>query len=235
MHHHTENESSLSSLFSLLSALVLSSSLSSPLLPLSLSLSVSVWCCVLCRGVVCGLCGVCGVVVWCETLKKTVCPLKHVPICTLKTSPCMPAQRAHVLKHVRVVPVHTGTFSTYIWGRVLSGHTGGGVFSSVKTSVFDICFASQPANFRVTNICPRISLDPRGSPKETIGSYPFFCSIIERSALARCNVLIIRSKKEHSSDYLFSDLRAIHTTPHPTPPPTAPHNKKTKTHTYTHM
>ena len=94
------------------------------------------------------------------------------------------------------------------------------VFSSVKTSVFDICFASQPANLRVTKICPRVSLDPRGSPKETIGSYPFFCSIIERSALARCNVLIIRSKKEHSLDYLFSDLRAIHTTPHPTPPPT---------------
>ena len=49
-----------------------------------------------------------------------------------------------------------------------------GVFSSVKTSVFDICSASQPANFRVTKICPRISLDPRSSPKETIGSYPFF-------------------------------------------------------------
>ena len=46
----------------------------------------------------------------------------------------------------------------------------------------------------------------------------FFCSIIERSALARCNILIIRSKKEHSSDYLFSDLRAIHTTPHHTTP-----------------
>ena len=31
-------------------------------------------------------------------------------VCTFKTSPCMPAPRAHVLKHVRVVPVHTGTF-----------------------------------------------------------------------------------------------------------------------------
>ena len=149
-----------------------------------------------------------------------MCPLKHVPICTLKTSPCMPAQRAHVLKHVRVVPVHTGTFSTYIWGRVLSGHTGGGVFSSVKTSVFDICCASQPANFRVTKICPRISLDPKGSPKETIGSYPFFCSIIERSALARCNVLIIRnSSYEARKNTLQTICSATFApfTPHHTP------------------
>ena len=114
-------------------------------------------------------------------------------------------------------------------------HGAEGVFIG-KKSVFDICFASQPANFRVTKFCPRISLDPKGSPKETVGSYPFFCSIIERSALARCNVLIIRSKKEHSSDYLFSDLRAIHTTPHPTPPPTAPRNKKNKdTHVHAHV
>ena len=76
----------------------------------------------------------------------------------------------------------------------------------------------------------------------------FFCSIIERSALARYNIFIIRSKKEHSSDYLFSELRAIHTTPHrptpnhPTTQPRAGHDvtrqhttKKTKTHTYTHM
>ena len=28
--------------------------------------------------------------------------------------------------------------------------------------------------FGLPKICPRISLDPRGSPKETIGSYPFF-------------------------------------------------------------
>ena len=62
-----------------LSALVLSSSLSSPLLPLSLSpfsvslsLSVSVWSCVLCCGVVCGLCGV-----WCETLKNHVFEWTH--------------------------------------------------------------------------------------------------------------------------------------------------------------
>ena len=29
---------------------------------------------------------------------------------SFETSPCMPAPRAHVLKHVRVVPVHTETF-----------------------------------------------------------------------------------------------------------------------------
>ena len=31
-------------------------------------------------------------------------------VCTFKTSPCVPAPRAHVEKHVDVVPVHTGTF-----------------------------------------------------------------------------------------------------------------------------
>ena len=153
--------------------------------------------------------------------------VQNVSVYASTTRTCVETCARGAGTHWDVLTVHMGT--------CLSGHTGGGVFSSVKTSVFDICFASQPANFRVTKICPRISLDPRSSPKETIGSYPFFCSIIERSALARCKVLITRSKKEHSSDYLFSDLRAIHTTPHPTPPPTAPHNKKTKTHTYTHM
>ena len=88
---------------------------------------------------VCGLCGVCGVVVWCETLKKTrldfffkkkktppcvrsVIPVRGqilvsrtdddplTPVCGFKTSPCAPAPRAHVSTHVRVVPVHTGTF-----------------------------------------------------------------------------------------------------------------------------
>ena len=32
------------------------------------------------------------------------------PVCCLKTLPCVPATRAHVFQHVRVVPVHTGTF-----------------------------------------------------------------------------------------------------------------------------
>ena len=39
-------------------------------------------------------------------------------VCTFKTSPCVPAPRAHVEKHVDVVPVHTGTFWTYTRGGV---------------------------------------------------------------------------------------------------------------------
>ena len=34
------------------------------------------------------------------------------PVCHFWTSPCMPAKRAHVFQHVRVVPVHTGTLWT---------------------------------------------------------------------------------------------------------------------------
>ena len=62
-----------------------------------------------------GVFGVCVRVCLCvlrhaEKSGKPVCWFKNVPVCTIKTSPCMPAPRAHVLKHVRVVPVHTGTF-----------------------------------------------------------------------------------------------------------------------------
>ena len=46
------------------------------------------------------------------------------------------------------------------------------------------------------------------NPEGKLWISPIF-SIIERSALARCNVLIIRSKKRHSTDDLFSDIRAI--------------------------
>ena len=31
-------------------------------------------------------------------------------VCRFETSPCVPAPRAHVVTHVLVVPVHTGTF-----------------------------------------------------------------------------------------------------------------------------
>ena len=34
-------------------------------------------------------------------------------VCGFKTSPCVPAPRPHVVTHVRVVPVHTGTFWIY--------------------------------------------------------------------------------------------------------------------------
>ena len=90
MHHHTENESSLFSclvFFCLVLSLLfrLLFSLCPCLLPLSLSVSVSVsvWCvCVV-------LCGV-----WCGVSTP------HVSVCTFKTSPCVPAPRAHMLKHV---------------------------------------------------------------------------------------------------------------------------------------
>ena len=42
--------------------------------------------------------------------KKTLCGFKNASVCTFKTSPCVPAPRAHVFQHVRVVLVHTGTF-----------------------------------------------------------------------------------------------------------------------------
>ena len=86
-----------------LSCLVLSFSVF--FLCLSLSLSP---CDVVCDSA-CGVCRcvVCCAVVWC------VCGTLKTPVCRFKTSPCVPAPRAHVETHVRVVPVHTGTFRTY--------------------------------------------------------------------------------------------------------------------------
>ena len=63
------------------------------------------WCVMLCCVVSCGAvwCVVCGV--WCVSVQ-------NVPMCPSKTSPCVPAPRAHVETHVRVVPAYTGTFWT---------------------------------------------------------------------------------------------------------------------------
>ena len=36
--------------------------------------------------------------------------IQNVPVCTFKTSPCVPAPRAHVETHVRVVAANTRTF-----------------------------------------------------------------------------------------------------------------------------
>ena len=39
-----------------------------------------------------------------------VCPFKTSPCARSKTSPCIPAPRAHVFQNVLVVPAYTGTF-----------------------------------------------------------------------------------------------------------------------------
>ena len=55
--------------------------------------------------------------VWCVGGgRKEVSTFKTPSVCRFKTSPCMPAPRAHVETHVRVVPACTGTF--------LNLHTG---------------------------------------------------------------------------------------------------------------
>ena len=116
--------------FSLPSSLVLSCLFSLSLSRLLLS-SLSVSLCLCLRVMLCVV--LCGVTLWswgcwwswcvfgvcvcvcvcCGTLKnveKTVWGFKNASVCGFKTSPCMPAPRVHVFQHVRVVPVHTGTF-----------------------------------------------------------------------------------------------------------------------------
>ena len=49
--------------------------------------------------------------------------MKNVPVCTFKTSPCMPAPRAHMLKHVCAWCRHTRGRFERTHRDVLSGHT----------------------------------------------------------------------------------------------------------------
>ena len=45
--------------------------------------------------------------------RPPVCGFRHASVCIFITYPCVPAPRAHVETHVRVVPAYTGTF--WIW------------------------------------------------------------------------------------------------------------------------
>ena len=120
---------------------------------LCLSLSPCSVVCRCSRGVVGGR-GVCLCVAarW-KTWKKPCVDSKTPPrVHSRRPPPCMPATRAHVFQHVRVVPVHTGTFCTYT-RVVLNGHTGGRKLSSVL----------------LTKICPRMVITCcRGSPKNLL-------------------------------------------------------------------
>ena len=160
----------------ILSCLVLSSLLSSllSLSPFFVSVSVSVWCgvcpCVLCVAVCCWcvLCVGVGVRVWMLVVyvvvveravwhaEKPRVSTQDASVSTFKTSPCAPAPRAHVFQHVRVVPVHTGTYWTYTRRRFEWTH---GVIASS---------AHQEKSTYSSH------LPQRGSPKGTKESYPFF-------------------------------------------------------------
>ena len=92
-------------------SLVLSLSLSFSLCFCLLSLSLSVYVCL------------CLCVVWCVVWCLRVY-VQNASVCRFKTSPCVPAPRAHMLPHAGVVPVHTGTFGIYT--RRFLGQTHGG-------------------------------------------------------------------------------------------------------------
>ena len=56
--------------------------------------------------------------------KSLVLQMKNVSVCTLKTSPCMPAQRAHMFQHECAWWRYTRGRFERTHGDVLSGHTG---------------------------------------------------------------------------------------------------------------
>ena len=208
---------------------------------------------------------------------------QHVPVCTFKTSPCVPAPRERIEReHGDVWSGHTGeerrregpsTSSFFIGTTSVFGHL---------SSIFTGCWVHLISPiFRLPKFAHIWVITCfRGSPKKALDLTYIengASSIIERSALARCNVLIIRNKNtlqticsatftpvlSCSFFFLFFYDDAMrgtttqrqrpprqrhvdNTTPHHTTPnqpttmrdtrhDTAPHNKKTKTHTYTHM
>ena len=56
-------------------------------------------------------------------IKTHVLPMKNVTVCTFKTSPCVPAPRAHVFQHVCAWCRYTRGRFERTHGDVLSGHT----------------------------------------------------------------------------------------------------------------
>ena len=75
-------------------------------------------CLCLCLSPVSGVSAWCGVVLWCRVSTQ------HVSVCTFKTSPCVPAPRAHMLKHVCAWCWYKkGTFWTCTRWRVFIGKT----------------------------------------------------------------------------------------------------------------
>ena len=160
-----------------------------------------------------------------------MCPLntsrvfiQHVPVCTGTT-------RKRVPTCARGAGIHGGRVER-THGDVWSGHTEGGegeggavvslVFSSVKQMF--LTFLSILTGCWVHLLSPIFCLPKfahmwiitcfRGSPKKPLDLTYIeniengASSIIERSALARCNVLIIRNRNTIQT-ILFSDLRAI--------------------------
>ena len=59
-----------------------------------------------------------------EMSKSIVLPMKNVSVCTFKTSPCVPAPRAHMFQHVCAWCQYTRGRFERTHGDVLSGHTG---------------------------------------------------------------------------------------------------------------
>ena len=55
--------------------------------------------------------------------KSHVLPMKNVSVCRFKTSPCVPAPRAHMLKHVCAWCRYTRGRFERAHGDVLNGHT----------------------------------------------------------------------------------------------------------------
>ena len=152
--------SSLSLSVSLCFCLSLSLSLSLP------SFSVSVWCGVSCCVVLSCLvmrCGVWGV--------------------SVQNVPCVPAPRAHVETHVRVVPACTGTFLMYTRGAWVRGGVcrQPRVFHRNKLVIFEhveqhlkpMSGSCLIANFLLTKIGPRCYHLLERLTKVSTGSFPF--------------------------------------------------------------
>ena len=135
----------------------------------------ALWCIVVCcgRGGVCGLacgcvrrgvlcaCGLCLCVCVCVSVlvkKNPVCRFQHASVCTLKTSPCVPATCPHVQS--------MWTFCQYTRGRFERTH--GGVFECTHW------VQGLSSSVLLTKICPRWVITCfRGSPKKPLDLFHF--------------------------------------------------------------
>ena len=93
-----------------------------------------VWWCVWCGGACGGACGVAWCVVKLGTRKTPCVYVQNASVCTVRTSPCVPATGPHVFD-MRASCRYTRRRPDRTHGGVLNVHTGGG-FSSLSFSFF---------------------------------------------------------------------------------------------------
>ena len=142
----------------------------------------------------------------------------------------MPAQRAHVLKHVRGAGTHWDVLNVHM-GTCLSGHTGGGGVFIGKNKCFltFVLHLNRPI-FGLPNFAHVYHLNPRGSPKKPLDLIHFFVQSLNAPLLPVAMYSSYEARKNTYKTNCSATFAPF--TPHHTPPHHQRHHT-TKKHRHT--